>query len=45
MKSPLGLDADLPVLDIVQESLGLLWVKRGIVLARFFAGDAVTGGT
>ncbi|WP_369854791.1 hypothetical protein [Candidatus Thalassolituus haligoni] len=35
MKSPLGLDADLPVLDIVQESLGLLWVKRGIVLARF----------
>ncbi|MDO6683469.1 MULTISPECIES: hypothetical protein [unclassified Oceanobacter] len=35
MKSPLGLDADLPVMDIVQESLGLLWVKRGIVSARF----------
>ena len=35
MKSPLGLEANLPVMDIIRESLGLLWQKRELVLRMF----------
>ncbi len=35
MKSPLGLDATLPVSDLVHEALVLLWQKRQAVIRRF----------
>lgn len=35
MKSPIGLSADLPVLDITREALLLLWQKRVAVVRMF----------
>lgn len=35
MKSRLGLEAELPVVDIVQEAVGLLWGKRTDVMRMF----------
>lgn len=35
MKSPLGLQAELPVTDLVREALQLLWHKRAQVLRMF----------
>lgn len=41
MKSPLGLQADLPVVDIVRESIGLLWQKKEAVVRMFFPAVAL----
>ncbi len=35
MKSPLGLNADLPVADLVTEAITLLWSKRTAVIKMF----------
>lgn len=36
MKTRLGLDANLPVTDIVSEAIKLIWLQSGFVLSRFF---------
>ena len=36
MKTRLGLDANLPVTDIVSEAIKLVWLQSGFVLSRFF---------
>lgn len=41
MKSPMGLQAELPVADIVREALELLWVKRRPVVRLFLPVIAV----
>lgn len=35
MKSPLGLNAELPVMDLLKEAVTLLWGKRTVVIAMF----------
>ncbi|MCD8523751.1 MAG: hypothetical protein LRY66_01805 [Saccharospirillaceae bacterium] len=35
MKSPLGLSADLPVMDLITEAIALLWLKRSAVIRMF----------
>ncbi|MBE0483260.1 MAG: hypothetical protein IBX52_07125 [Bacterioplanes sp.] len=35
MKSSLGLNAELPVLDLLKEAVTLLWSKRSVVVAMF----------
>ena len=35
MKSPLGLNTELPVGDMISEAVNLLWQKRQQVLAMF----------
>ena len=36
MKTRLGLDANLPVTDIVSDAIKLVWLQSGFVLSRFF---------
>lgn len=35
MKSPMGLDANLPVMDLLKEAVGILYVKRAELTRRF----------
>lgn len=35
MKSPKGLDVELPVMEIIRDSLWLIWSKRTLVISRF----------
>lgn len=41
MKSPLGLNAELPVLDLLKEAIHLLWNKRQVVFAMFLPVIAI----